>query len=160
MAVDIPSDLVLDVMRAADPARLKAAVARLSPPADSGAVPFDGVLAHAAGAVPAAGPIDAAPAPPNRQRSIEPEFQQLVWRSLYEAMMPQEGSAAFGEGAGAGIWRSMAVDQLASVSAQTGQLDLFPGRDHAASGPSGFVPLDATGGWPYFVSSPIRSYAG
>ena len=144
MAVSLPSDLIADVMRAADPARLQTAAARLSQPART---------------APAAGPafatvLDAAA--PQADASASRPLDQLVWQNLFETMLPREESGAFGDGLGANIWRSMAADQLATVAASAPGLALTP---DAASGQEAGS-LEASTGWPYFASAPIRSYAG
>lgn len=163
MAVDIPSDLVFDVMQAADPARLKQVVARLAPQPHDGIAPaasFAGVLADA-GASP---PEHAGATPPAALAADETVarqgFEQLVWRNLYEVMLPAENSGVYGEGIGADVWRSMAADQLAAVSATSGRSELIPGLEHRVTGAAADVPLQAAAGWPYFVTGAIRSYAG
>lgn len=148
MAVTIPSDLVADVMQAADPALLRAATARLSSPAglaDERPPAFAEVLA-AQGST---------PAPANTEGQMARPLEQFVWQALFGTMLPAGEPGLFGSGPGSGIWRSMVVEQLAAVVTESPGSELIPAAaDIRRDG------IAARDGWPYFASPPIRSYVG
>ena len=167
MAVSIPSDLVVDVMRAADPARLQRAVSKLSGSAEgerSGAMNFSSTLANTQNTsclniLPV---NDAAPSQGHHEvEATRQGFEQMVWRSLYETVLPEEKSGVFGGGPSAGIWRSMAADQLASVASKNSSLKILDVRNgDALAATRDMANGESLSGWPYFATSQIRSYAG
>ena len=182
MAVTLPSDLIADVMRAADPARMKTAAARLADD-DQPSIVFanvmegvertkrvrdrtDDLIADVLGAadrmkVAAAekrlsGDTPASVLAQTGQDETYKAFEQMVLRNMFESMMPSAESGIYGEGASAGIWRSLANDQLAGVYADWGGLGI-------ARTLSGSVPesgVSARGQWPYFETTSIRSFTG
>lgn len=162
MAVTLPSDLVADVMRNADPARRTAAATRLQSMGNGTAF---------ATAVDAAAP---AAASSGRQGSFALAgrdvsatvrkdddaksagfrgFEQMVLRNLFESMLPAEDSGSFGTGPSAGVWRSMAADQLANVYADNGGAGIA--RMLAEKAPEQ-VPRPERQ-WPYFTLNPLRA---
>lgn len=135
MAVTLSSDLITDVMRNADPARLEKAKERLvSVAADSdmefalalGKVPPATAQAVAGGTFGAqltgSSPGFGVPISPGYNRPTEPyvEFERMVLRNLLETLLPGAESGAFGSGSSAGVWRSLAADQLAGLYADGG----------------------------------------
>ncbi|MCA3554262.1 rod-binding protein [Aestuariivirga sp.] len=160
MAVTLPSDLVADVMRAADPARRTAAAARLT--SMSGTTAKFETLVDAE--IPKALPIDnagvapvlsAPPGTPARADDQTPAYQgfeRMVLRNLFETLLPEEDSGAFGGGPSAGIWRSMAADQLAGVYAANGGVGIAGMLASSGSGPA--PQRDAQ--WPYFSMDALQ----
>ena len=157
MAVHLPSDLVADVLRNADPSRREAAVSRLRSMVTNPASGFAGVVeaagTHLSGqavnvadeGVQGAGSQRVQAGGQNDARAYR-GFEQMVLRNLFESLLPNEESGAFGDGPSAGVWRSMAADQLAGVYTNSGgiglQAMLAPvGGQH---GPR------REAGWPYF----------
>lgn len=162
MAVTLPSDLVLDVMRNADPNRRSAAVARLSA---SGPSFTDVVETTGSGAMPgAASGLDTSQHTlRNRGSEVNQRkadayqgFERLVLRNLFETMLPDEASGTFGSGPSAGIWRSMAADQLAGVYAQSGGIGV---AEMLSSSAKSTVPQREPQ-WPYFELQPIKAFTG
>ena len=146
MAVTLPSDLVADVMRAADPARLASAQAKLrstggDAPADFAAV-LNPVPTRAANTAAASDPYQG--------------FERMVLRNLFETLLPQESSGAFGGGPSVGVWRSLAADQLAGVYADSGGI----GIARMLRGPSEDGGGEAQGAWPYFSADKIEAFTG
>ena len=145
MAVTLPSDLVADVMRAADPARLASAQAKLrstggDAPADFAAV-LNPVPTRAANTAAASDPYQG--------------FERMVLRNLFETLLPQENSGAFGGGPSAGVWRSLAADQLAGVYADSGGIGIarmLRGPEQEGG--------EAEGAWPYFSAGKIEAFTG
>jgi hypothetical protein len=48
------------------------------------------------------------------------KFESFILKAFIETMLPKEGAAYFGQGAGGGIWRSMMAEQLANQIARSG----------------------------------------
>lgn len=162
MAVKLPSDLVSDVMQNADPARRKAAVARLD--SLGGGARFAAALEDVQSPVPISGAasklphlvLSGSPGIARQQNGAETAFrgfERMVLRNLFESILPDEGSGSFGGGPSAGIWRSMAADQFAGVCAEGGGIglaDLFTSAGMEA-------PPRAEGQWPYFAVKPLAA---
>ncbi len=142
------TDIVTDVARAADPARVDAATRRLAAlsraPAAAGdafGATLSGVSAGAitTGATTAA-PLGATTAAPVHAAAVsgtrtagatsDPaaaaagKFEAFVLQSFIEEMLPKEGGAAFGHGPGAGVWRSMMAEQLSNQLVKAGGVGL------------------------------------
>ena len=152
MGVSLPSDLIVDVMRSADPARLERATAKLQSIDASSPEPraFANVLDRV--------DVSTRTSAPSRGEAAGPyvEFEQMVLRNMFEAMLPAETSGAFGSGPSAGIWRSLAADQLAALHARNGGIGIAAGLA-AGEGHEGAV-MERE--WPYFSTDKIEAYAG
>ena len=142
MAVSIPSDLIADVMRVADPARLRAASRKLggTAPADpAAATGFSTTLDSLSG--------------PARAEAAYRSFEQMMLRNVFESILPKADSGIYGDGTSSGIWRSMTADQLAAVYAKSSGIgiaqSLTPGQ-----------PVMVRDQWPYFAAPEIRGFAG
>jgi len=124
MSISPPSDIVLDVARAADPARYAEAAARLTRPAagSAAAEPFAVVLAPPP-------PANAAPPPP-APRSADPAadayrgFEAMVLATLIEATIPDELSAVYGSGTAGDLWKSMLAEQFGAAMAEAGGIGI------------------------------------
>ena len=147
MGVSLPSDLIVDVMRSADPARLERATAKLQ--SLDGSAPEPRAFATVLERVDAAAPASVPP----RGTASGPfvDFEQMVLRNMFEAMLPAETSGAFGTGPSAGIWHSLAADQLATLHANAGGIGI------ASDLAEGAV-IERQ--WPYFTTDKIEAYAG
>ena len=148
MGVSLPSDLVADVMRNADPSRLSAARAQLKGLDANGntAVTFQSVLAKT---------VNASSSKTDKDAAAYKGLEQFVLRSLFEQLLPGEDSGAFGSGPGAGIWRSMAADQMAGLYADSGGLGIAEMvQDNTVE------MAKSGGGWPYFMTDKISAFAG
>ena len=165
MSVSIPSDLVLDVIRAAAPATVKTATQKL---AGQPKAQFDNELASAganlradliADVMRAADPAKAEAAGQklaalsgSEAKGAYRQFEAMLLRNALEAMLPPAEANAFGDGYAGSVWRSMAADQFATVLADQGGLgiaDLFSNR-----GPDAGAPRQ----WPYFDKTPLTSF--
>lgn len=169
MAVSLPSDLIADVMRSADPARVQTARAKLQNlhQPEGSATAFAALLWRVDGEMP---PADTAPELPGSRNGLLPapqdagrgaaggpyaDFERMVLRNLFESLLPGAQSGAFGGGPSAGVWRSMAADQLASLYADTGGVGI-------ARMLAGDEASDIGGNerqWPYFSSGPVQAFA-
>ena len=167
MAVTLPSDIVLDVIRGADPARLKMAAAKFgampeAPPIKTAA--FADVLnAEGSEAAPQSGQrlaslFSDAPESGVRGQAAEPHkaFERMVLRNMFESMLPSDDSGIYGGDSSAGIWRSLSADQMAGVYAERGGIGIAQSLLASPEKPT-MMPQEQ---WPYFNTSRIRGFAG
>lgn len=108
MAVDFPSDLILDVARAADPAKAQNVAARLSGAAsgsDSTAVLADAarVGRHLSRVHQGEKPEEAAK-----------QFEALLVANMVKDMIGETGAGFYGEGFAGDVWKSMMSEQIAN----------------------------------------------
>lgn len=151
MAVRLPSDIVADVMRNAEPTRREAAVSKLRSVGVTAEESFASAVGKASpesGGLPIRGTISTHSPLVESQRSASPYqgFEQMVLRNLFETLLPGEDSGAFGGGPSAGVWRSMAADQLAEVYTKSGGI----GIEAMVSSSAAETGLQRETGWPYF----------
>jgi hypothetical protein len=166
MAVSLPSDLIADVIRNANPARRAAAEARLrTSETDFAAMVTDVGAAAGPSLSGGRGPMISAGVdiPPSARAGAKVEgsspyqgFERMVLRNLFETLLPAEDSGAFGTGPSAGIWRSMASDQLAGVYAENGGLGIASMLSHGVNGAAPRREAE----WPYFAMHTIESFPG
>lgn len=125
MSITPTSDIVLDVARAADPARSAAATARLARIAKGEQVSSPGFaeVAEAERVGPLESHMSSVAAPDVGMRTIQRAgarsqaikgVEQLVLQKLVEAMLPKETGVLFGRGTAGDMWRSMLAEQLAA----------------------------------------------
>lgn len=135
MSVQPPSDIVLDVARAADPARYQAAVTKLTQAAPGTFADALGAASASGAGVPAApqANIDsvltrfrtAATLPPPRPKGSPPqEFEAFVLQTFIESMLPQNATAVFGKGNAGSIWKSMMAEQIGAQIAKAGGIGI------------------------------------
>jgi len=107
MAVDFPSDLVLDVARAADPASARTLEARLK----------SGTTADAASTVGEAARFGnhlSRVAQGKDAKEAGKEFEALLVSNMIEDMMTDTGESYFGGGFAGDVWKSMMAEQIAA----------------------------------------------
>lgn len=170
MAVRLVSDLVMDVMRAAEPARADAAMRKLAagPVADTSAT-FSRAMASAqspkqlsrdivADVMGAAEPGRLAAATtklggkPSDVAGVSQQFQSVLLASALDGMMPHGENGLYGSGTAGQVWRGMANDQMAQALAARDVLGLdqtLSNRMGAAASPSA---------WPFRTSNHIRPF--
>jgi Rod binding domain-containing protein len=136
MAIDPPSDVVLEVLKAADPARAAAATQRLNALAGAGAAEtedFSETLAQTAPPTPP--PVaglanarsrlaDAAFAASDKAAKAQVDFEAVLLNGFVNEMLPKDGSAAFGQGLAGDMWKSMLADQVSRQIAKSGSLGI------------------------------------
>jgi hypothetical protein len=133
MAIDPPSDLILDVMRAADPARRQMAVEKL---AQTGSSEAAGTKFAAAmeGAQPAneafscGVPEPAAVFHRGMPKAEVPEaykkFEAFILQSFIQNMLPESSEATYGSGTAGEVWRSLAAEEMGKTMAEAGGLGI------------------------------------
>lgn len=171
MAIQPPSDILLDVAAAADPASVRAATARLAKLAADPAVvdkDFGKALAaaNAAGKAGAAGstasatPSKTAATPAQLASSDTPtlkrgvthkgdvyqKFEAVLLQSFVESMLPKDDEL-YGGKETAGSFRSMMAEQLANQISKAGGVGIARAVEHAhpahAAPPRAEQPLKA-----------------
>ena len=143
MAISPPTDIVLDVARAAGPADIEAARTALAKRA-GGTVEASGTFAvEDAGASRNAGRPAADPAK-NYQR-----FEAMVLQTFIQSMMPKDTEAVYGKGLAGDMWKSQLAERLADVMAERGGIGIARKMlaDHYLEGKR-VVPVGAVSGGP------------
>lgn len=123
MAISTQGDIVLDVMRAADPAAAGAARARLA--SFSGRAPEAGFsVAATADGTQAAGK---GPAP-----EAFAKFEAMVLQTFLQSMLPTDTESVYGGGTAGEMWQAMLAEQLGAVMAERGGIGIADRilRDH------------------------------
>ncbi len=141
MSISPSSDLVLDVLRAADPASADAASARLATGAPVRAAPVAaaGEAFRAAFDRSSRAAFDrsavAAKAQGGRAEANTPQayrkFEAMVLQSFIKEMLPKDGQDVFGKGTAGDVWKSMLAEQIAGVVSSRGGIGI---ADHLLKG--------------------------
>lgn len=156
MAISPPSDLLLDVARAADPAKVREATARLARLAADPSATNEG-FGKALAAAKVSGTATAVATPSKSfaptgvgslRAAAQPKadtykkFEAVLLQNFVESMLPKDDES-FGDAASAGIYRSMMAEQLANQIANAGGIGIakaiekaHPAGPHKASAPA------------------------
>lgn len=129
MAIATSGDLILDVVRAADPASAEAARARLASFAGKAEAAQFSV---AAGAASPAGAPDRSPAMKGATPEAFAKFEAMVLQTFIQSMLPQDTEAVYGEGMAGEMWQAMLAEQLGTTMAKRGGIGIADRilRDH------------------------------
>jgi peptidoglycan hydrolase FlgJ len=144
VAINPPSDIVLDVARAADPEKYRMAAERLARlratpstetfmlPAAPTQVATPADVANTA-ATPTR-PLDAGASAQSRRR-LDPygQFEAFVLQSFVQSMLPKNATTVFGKGSAGEFWRSMLAEKMGDELARSGQVGI---ARRLAAGPS------------------------
>ena len=136
MAFNPRSDVVLEVLNAADPARASLAAGRLAGLAGASGTKRD-FAADLDGAAPAAtaspalidglaearSRLAALPDAPDKVQRVKVEFEATMINSFVGELLPKDTSV-FGEGTAGDMWRSMLSEQISLQIAKSGALGL------------------------------------
>src|SRR5947199_7287229 len=134
MSLAPPTDLVLEVSRAADPARAAAVAEKLGALARQGAdTPQDFATALKA----ASGPAPAPPAPVSRGANAQTKLESVFLSQFISEMLPKDAQSVYGQGYAGDMWRSMLAERVADQMAASGRVGiasrLFAGRPLSSS---------------------------
>ncbi len=139
MSIRPPSDIVLDVVRAADPTQVAEASRRLTRGVSVDALAFDAALDRAAGSRPrhlmdAAGVLSSrrtnealfqnANAGAPRGGDAYSRFEAMALATFVESMLPSRADAVFGEGTSGRIWKGMMAEKIAAQLAEAGGIGI------------------------------------
>ena len=122
MAISLSTDIVLDVIRAADPERAGAAARRLAEISGEGVAPDFGIALNAAVGALKHPSRDTIHAPEisgnriNRATRLDPDIalRSLLLQKAIEEMLPKASSTSFGAGTAGSIWRSTFAEQISN----------------------------------------------
>jgi flagellar protein FlgJ len=137
MAFNPRTDVVMEVLSAADPSRASLAAQRLSALAGSNAPGAD----FSADLDRAASPMTASPVPlenaadarlrlaempggPDKLGQAKTQFEAMMLSSFVGEMLPKDASNVFGQGTAGDMWRSMLAEQVSLQIAKSGKLGL------------------------------------
>jgi flagellar protein FlgJ len=136
MAFNPRTDVVMEVLNAADPSRASLAAQRLSALAGSNApeADFSADLERAASSAtaipaPVANAADARsrlaeiPGGPDKLGQAKTQFEATMLSSFVGELLPKE-SSVFGQGTAGDMWRSMLAEQVSLQIAKSGKLGL------------------------------------
>jgi peptidoglycan hydrolase FlgJ len=139
MAIQPPSDIILDVARNADSSREAAAIRRLEGLAAAGDASggnFTSTLDRLNATRPPSGQaLGVAPAvraqyskasvkSVDRSAQVAQDFEASLLGPMINEMMPKEASAVYGQGVAGDVWKSMLAEQIAHHLAKSGTLGL------------------------------------
>jgi peptidoglycan hydrolase FlgJ len=136
MSFNPRSDVVLEVLNAADPTRARLAAERLealganAPQADfaadldRAAASSSAASASSAGLADARSALAATAAAPDAASRAKVEFEAMLVNSFVGEMLPKDTGSVFGEGTAGDIWRSMLSEQISRQIAKSGALGL------------------------------------
>ncbi len=137
MAFNPRTDVIMEVLSAADPSRASLAAQRLSALAGSNAPAADfsadlDRAANSAAAIPA--PLANAPGARSRLAEIpggpdkigqaKTQFEAMMMSSFVGELLPKDASSVFGQGMAGDMWRSMLAEQVSLQIAKSGKLGL------------------------------------
>lgn len=115
MAISPPSDIVLDVARAADGEALEVAKARLRGMADAASATKEAFEA-------------AAPQVRQALRRSQPEtfvkFEGMVLQTFVQSMLPSQAENVFGSGVAGEMWKSLLAEKVAAQMAERGGIGI------------------------------------
>lgn len=127
MSIRPATDLVLDVVRAADPARAAAASARLArAEAAAPAQPFVAALRVAEGR-PAPAPAQGqgqAQAQGTARDPVGKGLEEVLMRQMLQDVLPKKAASVYGGGTAGDVWRSLFAEQLAHAMSSAGRVGL------------------------------------
>lgn len=123
MAINPPSDLVLDVARAADPQAYRMAAERLKPAADGTMASVDAGLAgegFASFSDSLAAGVSVRPDAHNAANPAYRKFEAFMLQSFVQSMFTSDTTASFGKGIAGEYWKSMMAEAMADRMADSG----------------------------------------
>lgn len=151
MALDTSNDVVMEVARAADPARAANVTQRLNalgaftPPAAAGADFAQAMhqtseeVAKSRGAAVAMRTrfVDAEKATNDRTDKARVKFEAAMLNNFVSEMMPKDAPDVFGEGTAGDMWKSMLSEKISDELAKSGTLGisrrLFAGHANSSA---------------------------
>jgi flagellar protein FlgJ len=162
LAINPPSDIVLDVARAADPLKLQAAALKLTGAVDDDGNNFtslvDGLdpsLASRPAVISTPGLIglqsDFGPKGAQMERSpalsgpeMKPyrDFEALVLQTFVQNMLPKDAEGIFGHGTAGEMWKSILAEQLGKQIARAGGIGIAAQVSKAHPGAAASAGLD------------------
>jgi flagellar protein FlgJ len=143
VSIDPSTDIILEVARAADPARATAVAERLNALSRQGAASPQDFAAALDASAPLPAAVEAAPdlrarltdATLGRNRradEVPKKLESLVLTEFIGEMLPKDTPSAYGKGFAGDMWRSLLAERVADQMAASGRVGiasrLFAGR--------------------------------
>jgi peptidoglycan hydrolase FlgJ len=163
MAIKPSSDIVLDVLKAADPVRAQAATQRLATLGAGGvdeaddfakvldaaaqpSTPDPDIKANAADMRDRLAALNPGAIADQKMTRTQVEFEASILKTFVDAILPKDETDVYGQGSAGDIWKSMLADQIAKQIARSGAFGIskrlfathqLPCHAHAALAASG-----------------------
>ena len=127
MAISPPGDIVLDVMKAADPAAVETARAKLA----SMTSRAQETVFSVSGATASHG-RSGAPAAANTQPEAFAKFEAMVLQTFLQSMLPKDTESVYGGGMAGEMWQTLLAEKLGDAMAARGGIGIADRilRDH------------------------------
>ena len=140
MAISPPSDIVLDVARAAEPQDIEAARAALMKRAGGAAAAFS---------VSETGLSRQSETPATSADNKYKRFEAMVLQTFIQNMLPKDAEGVYGKGLAGDMWKSQLAERLADVMAERGGIGIAKSMlaDHYMDGKRK-VPVGPVSGGP------------
>jgi len=132
MGISLPTDIVLDVAKAADPAKYQAAAKRLSEMSGTaGGADFANMIDGAGRRFLSHVPVDpyglrtslrneTALVETSKKNDPYQQFEAFILQNFIETMLPKDSEEVFGKGTAGGVWKSMLAEQIGTQIAKAG----------------------------------------
>jgi hypothetical protein len=129
MSISPATDIVLDVMKAADPARVSLTTRRLQEVGDGARASFSDAVASSA-------PLGAGQVTPTSRgllagisgnsnpARVKLEFESMILGTFISQILPKQGAGLFDHGTGSDMWRSVMGDQIARQIAKSSRIGI------------------------------------
>jgi peptidoglycan hydrolase FlgJ len=133
MAIAPPSDIVMDVVNAADPARMQEAQERLQTASSTLAaarLTRDGkgfsTDVASLDQISTSGPDTGAKVSTRDSKTPETyrKFEAMVLQNFIQSMLPSDSSEIYGEGTAGNVWKGMMAEQLGNAIAKGGGIGI------------------------------------
>jgi peptidoglycan hydrolase FlgJ len=120
LAISPPSDIVLDVVRAADPAGVEAARAALANRAGSASAVAETFALHENSATRTATAGGSTAGTPETFK----RFEAMVLQTFIQSMLPNDSAAVYGKGMAGDMWKSLLAEKVADSMAERGGIGI------------------------------------
>lgn len=131
MSIQTATDIILDVVRAADPAvaqraeaMLEAASIRKSEQAAATPAFQHQLLASANGSSVSMSAASVGDAAPDKSLEVYQRFEAMILQNFVGSMLPKDSEQLYGEGTAGEIWKGMMAEQLGAVLAKGGGIGI------------------------------------
>ena len=131
MSIQTATDIILDVVRAADPAvaqraeaMLEAASIRKSEQAAATPAFQHQLLASANGSSVSMSAASMGEAAPDKSLEVYQRFEAMILQNFVGSMLPKDSEQLYGEGTAGEIWKGMMAEQLGAVLAKGGGIGI------------------------------------
>lgn len=143
MSIFPPTDLVIDVGRAADPSKRAAAIQRLerlsSPGPDAGSLPASHpdhfIFTNIHPTLSSSRPSDRLNIDAGRPDSVSAvkKFEAFLLQTWLEVLLPKIDGGAYGNDHAGGVWRTLMAEQLGDQLAKSDCLGISRLIDHSST---------------------------